>query len=472
MFILVILSLFVLGDLLWTVYAVGRLRQPGVRGTPASWFGLSVVAGFMLFTVACLAVVILGRAAGSTHVLPKPVLMTVFLWHLLVLPATLVLGTGVALTSALARLASFLTRPAQVRSTVSGVGNNPPPNTPLPHLPPASPQTAQDQSRTSDTFSPHTSDPNASAHVLAIAPPAAGTGGRGVSRRKFLALTASVAPPAAVALTTAVALPRLDDLRIRQLEVPVGGLPLELDGLTIAHLSDTHLGDFTPGSIYRKLIDATNALRCDLIVHTGDIINVDSDDIPEAVEGLKRLDARHGVFVCEGNHDLIQSPGRFWKAMRDVNAAGGSFRFLRNEAETITVRGRQLQLLGLRWGTRDSGRARSRSRDAADAMVEAACDDLEPAALVRPDATRILLAHHPHAFDFAPWAHLTLAGHTHGGQLNITKHLSPGYLMYRYWSGLYRADTRSLVVSNGAGNWFPLRINAPAEILKLTLRAG
>ena len=70
---------------------------------------------------------------------------------------------------------------------------------------------------------------------------------------------------------------------------------------------------------------------------------------------------------------------------------------------------------------------------------------------------------------------LTLAGHTHGGQLMLPGGIGPGPLMYRYWSGLYRQPTptggaAACVVSNGVGNWFPLRMNAPAEIVHLTLR--
>jgi predicted MPP superfamily phosphohydrolase len=50
-----------------------------------------------------------------------------------------------------------------------------------------------------------------------------------------------------------------------------------------------------------------------------------------------------------------------------------------------------------------------------------------------------------------------------------------GPLMFRYWSGLYRKpgpDGATLVVSNGVGNWFPLRVGAPAEIIHLTLRSA
>jgi predicted MPP superfamily phosphohydrolase len=84
----------------------------------------------------------------------------------------------------------------------------------------------------------------------------------------------------------------------------------------------------------------------------------------------------------------------------------------------------------------------------------------------------ILLTHHPHAFDVAADAGipLTLAGHTHGGQLMLSDHIGAGSMMFKYWSGLYRRGNSALVVSNGVGNWFPLRINAPAEIVHITLR--
>jgi predicted MPP superfamily phosphohydrolase len=90
----------------------------------------------------------------------------------------------------------------------------------------------------------------------------------------------------------------------------------------------------------------------------------------------------------------------------------------------------------------------------------------------QPDAFPILLAHHPHAFDLAAEAGvpLTLSGHTHGGQLMLSRKLGFGPLMYRYWSGLYARGNSQLLVSNGVGNWFPLRVHAPAEIVHVTLR--
>jgi len=126
-----------------------------------------------------------------------------------------------------------------------------------------------------------------------------------------------------------------------------------------------------------------------------------------------------------------------------------------------------VQLLGLRWGA--SGQAVHSPRARSD---EAIADSMQVLLKQRrPEAFAVLLAHHPHAFDPAAEAGipLTLAGHTHGGQLMATPHVGFGPWMFRYWSGLYARSASRLVVSNGVGNWFPLRVNAPAEIVHLTL---
>ncbi len=93
-----------------------------------------------------------------------------------------------------------------------------------------------------------------------------------------------------------------------------------------------------------------------------------------------------------------------------------------------------------------------------------------------PDVFTIALTHHPHAFDplAAMGVDLTLAGHTHGGQLMLTPPGFPypigaGNLLFHYIYGKYRQGRSAMYVTSGAGNWFPLRINAPAEIVQIRL---
>ncbi|MCU0797975.1 MAG: metallophosphoesterase [Akkermansiaceae bacterium] len=273
------------------------------------------------------------------------------------------------------------------------------------------------------------------------------------SRRRFLAATAVAMPAVATYGLTILSVPQMKHFRVRRIEVPVSGLAKDLDGLRIAHVSDVHVGKFTEGKVLRDLAEATNQLKADVIALTGDLIDHKLADLPEALEMVGRLEASGGVYLVEGNHDLFEGREEF---ARGVGEAG--LPLLINQNAALELRGHPVDLLGIRW-------ARNPQAMAADIQATAA--------LRRSDAFGILLAHHPHAFDEAAamGIPLTLGGHTHGGQLMLTPEVGPGPMMYRYWSGLYRkAQGQAAVISNGAGNWFPLRTAAPAEIIEVVLK--
>jgi predicted MPP superfamily phosphohydrolase len=253
----------------------------------------------------------------------------------------------------------------------------------------------------------------------------------GVTRRQVMGAAVGSCVVALPMLATlgswGVSMPQKRRFRIREITVRLPQLPLALDGMTIAHLSDTHVGKFTRGAVLDRIVRQANELRADMVVSTGDLIDHSIRDLPEAMRMLERIDA------------------------------GAGLPLLLDEGRTVYVRGQAVRLLGLRWHHR-GGRI--------EPHVETVAGQREPGAF------HILLAHHPHAFDHAAehGIPLTLAGHTHGGQLMVTRQWGPGPAMFRYWSGLYERGDNRLVVSNGTGNWFPLRTNAPAEILLLTLR--
>lgn len=273
----------------------------------------------------------------------------------------------------------------------------------------------------------------------------------GMSRRQFVGLALAVTPPLMTLGLTGLSMLQLRRFRIRKLELPIAGLPPALDGLTIAHVSDMHVGRFTSGEVLRDIVRATNDLGADLVLLTGDLINDSLDDLSTAIGLVKAMRGRFGVYSIEGNHDLIEDGREFVRRMRESGIS-----FLRNESATVPIRGAAVQLFGLAW-TADHERA-----------LSAAASER------KPDTFPIVLAHHPHAFDAAAAANLslTLAGHTHGGQLMLTEEVGFGPAMFRYWSGLYTRGASHLVVSNGVGNWFPIRTRAPAEIIHLTLRAA
>ena len=279
----------------------------------------------------------------------------------------------------------------------------------------------------------------------------------GWSRREFLRFTAALLPPVFTLGLTGVALNQLNRFRVRRFVLPVANLPSALDGMTIAQVSDMHVGRFTNGEVLEKTVRTVNELNADLVLLTGDLINDALADLDTGLQLARRMEARFGIAIIEGNHDLIENPREF-----ETRVRASGIPFLLNESRIVDVRGFPVQLFGTRWP-----RAYGEGRDAAIAAdVRSVIEHRDSSAFP------ILLAHHPHAFDAAAEAQLpvTLSGHTHGGQLMLNEALGFGPAMFRYWSGLYERGASKLVVSNGVGNWFPLRLNAPAEIVHVTLR--
>ena len=275
------------------------------------------------------------------------------------------------------------------------------------------------------------------------------------SRRQFLGFAAAVAPPLCTLSLTTLAMNQLNQFRVRRFILPLRDLPRDLDGMTIAQVSDMHVGRFTSGRVLREMVGAVNDLRTDLVLLTGDLINDALEDLDAGLELVRALQGRFGSYLIEGNHDLIENGSEF---ERRVKASGVPF--LLNESTVVSVRGAPLQLLGLSW---------TRTWENRDEAIASSVRQLLRQR--QSDAFPIFLAHHPHAFDAAAKASmpLTLSGHTHGGQLMLNDQSGFGPALFRYWSGLYSRGESKLIVSNGVGNWFPLRINAPAEIVHLTL---
>jgi len=283
------------------------------------------------------------------------------------------------------------------------------------------------------------------------------TGAGGTSRRQFLGLAAAALPPIFTFGLAGIGESEMDHFRVRRFTLAISDLPRDLDGMSIAQISDIHVGPFTSDRLLRAMVEAVNGLRADLVLHTGDLINRELSDLAGSLDLARAMPGRFGQALIEGNHDLFESAREF-----EARARASGIPFLRDSALRLTVRGQPVQLLGVRWS--EGTTAESREASIAHSVKEVL-------RLREADAFPILLSHHPHAFDTAAAAGLplTLSGHTHGGQLMLNEHEGAGPILFRYWSGLYAKGPSQLIVSNGVGNWFPLRVNAPAEVLHLTL---
>ena len=244
-------------------------------------------------------------------------------------------------------------------------------------------------------------------------------------------------------------------VRLDELELPLPGLTPDLAGVRIAHLSDFHLGVPSPATrAIEQAVDWVAAREPDLVLVTGDLLAR-----PSGEERLRALLGRlPPVFAVLGNHDYADSRDPFSKPVGEVDL--GSGRLLADEAATVELRGRRVQIVGVD--------PRSYMRLAA-----------EPWELVDPDADlRILLCHFPRIVDRLPPGsfHLVLAGHTHDGQICVPY---PGgkvriaHPRTQYNRGVYRAPGGVLHVSSGLGTTFvPFRFFARPEATELLLQSG
>ncbi len=242
----------------------------------------------------------------------------------------------------------------------------------------------------------------------------------------------------------------------RRLEVPVPRLPRELDGFSILHLSDLHLGSCSlNGVALRRAVRFGTAVRPDLVALTGDLLARRRGE-RSLFEALAALPSRHGVFAVLGNVDVSVTRDPF-SGGAELAGLGDHGTLLSDSAAELEVRGRRVQIVGCGPFSRWSPPARLAAADA----------DL-----------RILLAHFPESADFLPDGafDVVLAGHTHGGQICLP---FPGGkirlagLRPPYAEGVYDLPGTTLVVSRGLGTTFvPFRFFARPEATELVLRPG
>lgn len=252
-------------------------------------------------------------------------------------------------------------------------------------------------------------------------------------------------------------------------------LPQSFDGYRILQLSDLHIGTFLKNkSFIRKLVNVVNEQHADLIVFTGDLVNVRADEVRPFVSDLSKMVSKDGVLSVMGNHDYCeygQDHSEEYKK-RNQNVLHYferkmGWRLLDNEHVTI---GRLRRANG-------ENISESIAVIGVENISKPPFPDYGNLAVAMGELPKgmfkVLLSHDPshwrrgvlHKTDIA----LTLSGHTHAGQLKIGK-FSPSKWAYNEWGGKYTEGNSMLYVSTGVGGTVPFRFGAWPEINIITLK--
>ena len=234
---------------------------------------------------------------------------------------------------------------------------------------------------------------------------------------------------------------------LKKVEITSRSWPSAFDGLRIGHVSDFHLGDLMPLDRALGAIDTLVSQEPDIVVCTGDVVDLHVNGALPLLEALANIGAPLGTMLVLGNHDELDSA----RALSSMAQSSG-VRLLRDASCQIHHNGNTLTVAGIDWA-KTSKQCKSK--------VENVCDD----------QTHILLSHNPKAFTTASevGVPLTLSGHTHGGQVAMPNRRGANLAVaHRYTAGVYERGDSRLFVTVGVGAWFPLRINCPAEVALIT----
>lgn len=245
-------------------------------------------------------------------------------------------------------------------------------------------------------------------------------------------------------------------------------LPASFDGYKVLQLSDIHIGTYLRNrGFITKLVRLVNDQHADLVVFTGDLVNVSAEEVIPFQHALGQIKAKDGVYSIMGNHDYCEYiPVR---TERNIEKNQTVLRYLEGKigwklllnSHVLIHRGEDaIAVIGV------ENISRPPFQDYGD--LKKAMAGL-PAGMFK-----ILLSHDPshwrrgvlHQTDIA----LTLSGHTHAGQIRVG-HWSPSRAAYQEWGGAYEEGGSMLYVSTGIGGTVPFRLGAWPEVNVITLKA-
>ena len=255
-------------------------------------------------------------------------------------------------------------------------------------------------------------------------------------------------------------------LELKHITFTSPDLPPYFDGYRLVQITDFHLGSFPPGNDFvQKVVDATNNEEPDMILFTGDLVNNQASEVEPYLDTLGQLHAQDGIYSIWGNHDYCEygnnhSIGALKRNRRMLYGYQESLGWhqLMNEHHVVSHGMASIAIIGVENPGQPPFTNRSNLKKAMKGL--------------NPDMFKILLSHDPHHWRrevVGKKIQLTLAGHTHAGQLKIGK-WTPARMAFKEWGGAYWIGEQMLYVSSGIGGSFPFRLGAWPELTVITLK--
>lgn len=278
-----------------------------------------------------------------------------------------------------------------------------------------------------------------------------------LERRAFLRTMRQVSLVVPAAVTGYGTFVQRTNFHVREVDIPLPGLPRDLHGRRLVQLTDIHLSPFLSEREFARAIDMANELRGDIILVTGDLISRAGDPLDACLKQLGRLRATAGIYGCMGNHEIYAQSQSYTQR----EAARLGMHFLRQQNEVLQFGNAVLNIVGV-----DYQQMKKPYLVGAGQMVTN-----------QPDSLNVLLSHNPDVFPVAASQGygLTVSGHTHGGQVtveylhqwaNVARFFTP------YVDGLYQQGNAAIYVSQGIGTiGLPARIGTRPEVAVLRLCA-
>ena len=273
--------------------------------------------------------------------------------------------------------------------------------------------------------------------------------------RRALFRTAGAVVMASPAAVTAFGILHRNNFRLTETDIPIPGLPHDLNGLRLVQVTDIHLSAFMSEREFARAIDMANETRAQIALVTGDLITRRGDPLDAGIRQIGRLRADAGVFGCLGNHEGYAGVEDYATAQ----AARRGIVFLRSQTAGLRFGNATLHLAGVDYQPFNTLYLEGAER------------------LLSPGSLNVLLSHNPDVLPVAAdqgWD-LMIAGHTHGGQIGVEilhHNLSPARYYTRYVRGLYRVGKSAGSVSSGLGTvGLPVRLGAPPEVSLIRLCA-